>query len=78
MLVLKSIAKEALAQPKGGLYPFAAARMRELRNSLVPAYDKIGNYNPSTIRQAVIPPMDPKCWDKKNRLVKRCSTQVFG
>lgn len=73
-----AISKEALAQPKGGLYELGAARMRELRNSLVPAYDRIGVYNPNTIRLAQLPSLDPKCWDKKNRLVKRCQTQPFG
>jgi hypothetical protein len=73
-----AIAKEAIAQPKGQLFQLASARMRELRNSLVPAYDRIGVYNPHTIRQAVIPPLDPKCWDKKGRLAKKCNTQVFG
>lgn len=72
------IAKEALAQPKGGLYELGAARMRELRNSLVPAYDRIGVYNPATVRLATLPSLDPKCWDKKDRLVKKCQTQPFG
>jgi len=73
-----AIGKEALAAPKGSFYDLAEARMRELRNSLVPAYDRIGVYNPHTIRQATLPSLDPKCWDKKNRLVKKCQTQVFG
>ena len=73
-----AIAKEALAQPKGGLYQLASQRMRELRNSLVPAYDQVGTYSPQTIRQPVLPSLDPKCWDRKNRLVKRCRTQPFG
>jgi hypothetical protein len=73
-----AIAKEALAQPKGQLFQLASSRMRELRNSLVPAYDRIGVYNPYTIRKAVVPPMDEKCWDKKGQLSKKCQTQVFG
>lgn len=71
-----AIGKEALAQPKGSFYSFAESRMRELRNSLVPVYDRIGVYNPNTIRLAVLPSLDPKCWDKKGRLTKRC--QVAG
>jgi hypothetical protein len=73
-----AIAKELLAQPKGELYPLASMRMRELRNSLVPAYDRIDVFNPYPIRQAVIPPLNAECWDKKNKLVPKCSTQVFG
>ena len=73
-----AITKEALARPKGELGALATARMRELRNSLVPAYDRIGVYNAYNIRQPVLPSLEPKCWDKKNRLVKKCQTQVFG
>lgn len=73
-----AIAKEALARPKGELHLIASSRMRELRNSLVPAYDRIGVYNPYTIRAAILPSLDPKCWDKKNRLAKKCRTQIFG
>ncbi|HWH18667.1 MAG TPA: hypothetical protein VNT77_10105 [Allosphingosinicella sp.] len=73
-----AISKEALAQPKGELYTLAAGRMRELRNSLTPAYDRIGVYTPHNIRIAALPSLDPKCWDKKNRLVRRCQTQIFG
>ncbi|HEY0627583.1 MAG TPA: hypothetical protein VGD10_12765 [Allosphingosinicella sp.] len=73
-----AIAKEALSQPKGELFTLAQQRMRELRNSLTPAYDSIGTYNPQTIRQPVFPSLDPKCWDKKNRLKKQCATQPFG
>ena len=68
------VTREALARPKGELHILAAKRMRELRNSLVPAYDRIGVYNPYSIRAAVLPSLDPKCWDKKNRLTKKCQT----
>lgn len=73
-----AIAKEALAQPKGQLLTLATQRMRELRNSLVPAYDQVGTYNPQAIRQPVFPSLDPKCWDRKDRLRSRCETQPFG
>ena len=73
-----AIAKEALSQPKGALYTLAAERMRELRNSLVPVYDQVGIYNPQAIRQPVFPSLDPKCWDRKDRLQKRCQNQPFG
>ena len=66
------IAKEALLRPKGQLFQTAATRMRELRNSLTPAYDRLLIYNPHHIRQPDLPPLDPTCYDKKDRLRKRC------
>ena len=67
------IAKEALARPKGQLYLTARARMRELRNSLVPVYDRIGiKYDPYAIRLAAVPSFQKNCWDSKNRLKKKC------
>jgi len=67
------IAKEALARPKGQLYLTAKSRMRELRNSLVPVYDRIGiSYNPGAIPIGPIPSFDKSCWDGKNKLKKKC------
>jgi hypothetical protein len=67
------IAKEALLRPKGQLYQTAQGRMREFRSSLVPAYDRLLIYNPYTIiRQPQLPPLDPACYDKKDRLRKKC------
>ena len=67
-----AIAKEALLQPKGQFTPFALTRMRELRNSLVPAYDRVLTYNPYQIRTPALPQLNEECFDKKNRLRKRC------
>jgi hypothetical protein len=66
------IAKEALLRPKGQLHVTATARMRELRSSLTPSYDRLLIYNPYNIRQPVMPVLDPTCYDKKDRLRKRC------
>ncbi len=73
-----SIAKEALAQPKGELHSVAERRMRELRGSLIPAYDRVGVFNPNIVRFQPVPALalDPKCWDKKNRLTKKCRAQL--
>ncbi len=71
--VAADIAKDALTQQKGLLYVTAQQRMRELRNSLVPAYDQIANYNPYAIRLPSLPNLDDKCYDGKNRLKKRCA-----
>lgn len=70
-----SIGRDALDRRKGDLYLTAQTRMREFRNSLVPAGD--GLYT-STARPAGVavqlnlPSLDEKCWDKKNQLRKRC------
>lgn len=73
-----SIAKDALVQPKGSLHVVAEQRMRELRGSLIPAYDRVGVFNPNVVRFQPVPALalDPKCWDKKNRLTKKCRAQL--
>ena len=67
-----SVGKEALTQPKGQLHATAEKRMRELRASLTPAYNRVLIYNPYAITPPAAPPLDEKCYDKKNRLRKRC------
>lgn len=67
-----AIAKQAIATPKGQLHLTAQNRMRELRNSLVPAYEKPITYNPYQIRMPQLPELRAECYDKKNRLRKRC------
>jgi hypothetical protein len=67
-----SIAKEALTRPKGQFYVTAEGRMRELRGSLVPVYDRLTVYNPYQIRLPAMPELREECFDKKNRLRKRC------
>lgn len=71
--VATDIAKQALATPKGQLHAIAGRRMRELRNSLVAAYERRPTYNPYTIRLMAIPPLRAECWDKKNRLRRKCA-----
>ncbi len=73
--VSADIAKEALARPKGQLHLTAQGRMRELRNSLVPAYERSALvYNPHLISLPAMPVLDEACYDKKNRLKKKCRT----
>jgi hypothetical protein len=67
-----NIAKTALATPKGDLNLLATRRMRELRNSLVPAYDRAPAYNPYAIRLPPVPPLRADCWNKKNKLLPKC------
>ena len=72
--VASNIAKTALATPKGQLHMLAQRRMRELRNSLVPVGERgFLSYNPYAIRLPGLPTqIREECWDKKNRLRKRC------
>lgn len=67
-----NIIKEALTRPKGQLHVSAQNRMRELRNSLVPAGDRTLVYNPQQIRMPTLPELREECFDKKNRLRKKC------
>lgn len=76
--VAADIAKEALTRPKGQLITLARARMRELRSALVPAYDRVAVYNPYLLAMPVLPPLDPACYDKKDRLKKQCATPVYA
>lgn len=70
--VASSIGKEALTRPKGQLHATAEQRMRELRSSLTPAYNRPLNYAPYAIALPPVPPLAEECYDKKNRLRKRC------
>jgi len=73
------IAKEALARPKGQFHLTAQARVRELRNSLVPVHDRFRlPYTPHNIALPPVPPLDDDCWDRKNRLKKKCAAQIFA
>ena len=70
-----AIAKDALTRPKGELHSVAEQRMRELRSSLIPAYDRLSPYNVNVVRFSALPPLEAKCWDKKNRMTKKCRQQ---
>ncbi len=70
-----SIGRDALDRRKGDLYLTAQTRMREFRNSLVPAGDGLyaSTARPAGVSvQLNLPSLDEKCWDKKNQLRKRC------
>jgi hypothetical protein len=67
-----NITKSALAAPKGQLLPLAEARLRELRNALVPAYEPRPAYRPYLIRLEPLPPLSPACYSKKGVLRRAC------
>jgi hypothetical protein len=70
--VASTIGKEALLQPKGQLHGLAERRMRELRSSLTPVYNRPLIYAPAAIALPPVPPLTDNCYDKRNRLRKRC------
>lgn len=72
-----AIAKDALRRPKGEFHVTAEQRMRELRNSLIPVGGaRTWPYNPHTmVKRLVLPPFDEKCYDRKNRLKRKCRNQ---
>jgi hypothetical protein len=67
-----NVTKSALATPKGQLYPLAQARLREMRNALVPAYDPRPAYRPHLIRFTEVPPLADSCYSKKGVLRRAC------
>jgi len=65
-----TIGRETMIRPRGQLGEIAAERIRELRNSLVPAGD--ASFAVAPARLAVAEPLlSPVCFDKKGR-VKAC------
>jgi hypothetical protein len=70
-----TIGREALSRRKGDLHRTAEARMREFRNSLVPVGDPTLVARPLAATRFMLP-LDPKCWDKKDRLKRKCETMV--
>jgi hypothetical protein len=70
------IAKEALTRRKGELHLLAAARMRELRNSLVPVHDSF-SFTRVPIRLAPIS-LVPDCTRLERRERRRCERELRG
>lgn len=66
------VGREAIAQRKGDLHLTAENRMRELRNSLLPAGDGLRNFRTGVSAYAM-PSLEANCWDKKDHWVtKKC------
>ncbi len=73
-----SIGRDALFASRGQLGDVAIARMRELRNSLVPygeqRFSRYIGYN-----HVELPRLDPICWSKKGEwVVKKCGPIAWG
>ncbi|MDP1025689.1 hypothetical protein Q5H91_00545 [Sphingomonas sp. KR1UV-12] len=73
-----SIGRDALFAPRGTLGDVAVARMRELRNSLVPyGEQRFSRYINAT--PVALPRLDPICWSKKGEwVVKKCGPIAWG
>ena len=69
-----NIAKEALARPKGELHQVASSRMRELRNSLIPAYDRVGLGNAYALRSFPPPNLTDPCANLRGGRLRRCQS----
>jgi hypothetical protein len=70
-----SIGREVLERPRGELWKTAESRMREFRNSLVPIGDPALAVRPlAAVR--ILPPLDPKCWDRKDLLKQKCADMM--
>ena len=71
------IGRDVLFAPKGGVDDVAARRLRELRNSLLPAYEQqFPRMRVSNFYQPRVFPIQNACWDGKNNLRVRCYALV--
>ena len=67
-----SIGRDVIFAPKGGMGEVARLRMRELRNSLVPAGERLFIPQVYESRYEPLPPLEAVCYDKKDRLRRLC------
>jgi len=73
-----SIGRDAIGRPRGGLHFTAENRMRELRNSLIPMQDRLYATR-FYLAPRALPPLDAKCWDRKNRFnAKKCPVSMVS
>jgi hypothetical protein len=67
-----AIGRDAIGRTRGTLHETAETRMREFRNSLVPAGDSLFAMRRVTFASLPTPPLDSKCWNKRDEMVKKC------
>ena len=65
------IGRLALGARRGDLYEVATSYMQEVRNSLIPAGDAFFGAR-TMLTPKPLPPLDDKCWDRKDYLKKKC------
>lgn len=71
-----AIAREALFTPRGQFGDLAAARLRELRNSLTPYGEQ--QFPAYLVREAALTPLpslDARCWSRKSEWTGKCGPQ---
>lgn len=67
-----AIGRDAIGRQRGNLHETAETRMREFRNSLVPIGDAAFSVRRVAFAKLPTPPLDTKCWNKRDELVKKC------
>jgi len=67
-----AIGRDAIGRTRGTLHETAETRMREFRNSLVPMGDALFSIRRVNFASLPTPPLDSKCWNKRNEMVKKC------
>lgn len=67
------IGRDAIGRQRGSLHETAETRMREFRNSLVPMGDRVFAIGRANFRSLPTPPLDTKCWNKRDEMVKKCA-----
>jgi len=71
-----AIGREALGRPRGALHITAENRLREFRNSLVPAGDRLFAFRVTPATRPM-PSMDDRCW-KRGTLKEECAVRASG
>jgi hypothetical protein len=72
------IAKDALSRRKGELHLVATARMRELRNSLIPVVDRPPALSTAALRALPMPSLADPCAGLRGRNLRRCQNPRQG
>jgi len=67
-----SIARDALAAPKGGMLDVARLRMREFRNSLIPVGERLYAPRVAALTYEPFSQLNAACYDRKDRLRRVC------
>ncbi len=68
-----NVAKAAIFAPRGSFHTVATERLREVRNSLVPAGEQFFRFRKRFLAQP-LPDMTGRCWNKRNEFnTKRCT-----
>lgn len=70
-----SVGRDAIFTPRGAFWTLAAARMRELRNALVPRGEQAFPGRISVDTRVALPRLDPRCWNRRGDYDRRCGVE---